>query len=350
MEAPVAAPVERGWGKLLLALAAFFLIPAIPQVRAVLPIDETLVIFVSAMGACALVGWWAGGRAWLAIAWVAAAVAVVLPQPATGTAFFNLARGWSLLLAGAFGLVCLCVPRQPLFTRAMVALTATLALAGVMSLLGPVSWAQASAVIGREYARRNAETMSMLNAFLASRPADWQKLVNKVPQLASVPAETDKELGQLANAGRMLFPALLALESLAGLALAWATYHRLGRTRLGAPLRPLREFRFNDQLVWGLIVGLTVLVLPTLAGARGVGGNLLLFFGALYAVRGLGVLAWFIAPQSLALTLTAGFLLLWAPFINVIVALGFIVLAVTALGLGLGDTWADWRKHVRPTL
>lgn len=349
MEAPVAAPVERGWGKLLLALAAFFLIPAIPQVRAVLPIDETLVIFVSAMGACALVGWWAGGRAWLAIVWVAAAVAVVLPQPATGTAFFNLARGWSLLLAGAFGLVCLCVPRQPLFTRAMVALTATLALAGVMSLLGPVSWTQASAVIGREYARRNAETMSMLNTFLASRPADWQKLVDKVPQLAAVPAETDKELGQLANAGRMLFPALLALESLAGLALAWATYHRLGRTRLGAPLRPLREFRFNDQLVWGLIVGLTVLVLPTLAGARGVGGNLLLFFGALYAVRGLGVLAWFIAPQSLALTLTAGFLLLWAPFINVIVALGFIVLAVTALGLGLGDTWADWRKHVRPT-
>ena len=349
MEAPVAAPIERGWGKLLLALTAFFLIPQIPQVRAILPIDETLLIFVSAMAACALVGWWAGGRAWLAVAWVAAAVAVVAPQPPAGAAFFNLARGWSLLLAGAFGLVCLCVPRQGLFTRAMVALAATLALAAVMSVVGPVSGSEASLVIGREFARRNAETMSMLNTFLSSRPADWQKLVEKVPQLAAIPAETDKQLGDLASAGRTLYPALLALESLIGLALAWATYHRLGRTRLGAPLRPLREFRFNDQMVWGLIVGLVVLVLPTLAGARGVGSNLLLFFGALYAVRGLGVLAWFIAPQSLALTLTAGFLLLFAPFVNLVVALGFIVLAVTALGLGLGDTWADWRKHARPT-
>ena len=349
METPAGAPTERGWGKLLLALAAFFLIPAIPQVRAVLPIDQTLMLFVSAMAACALVGWWAGGRAWLAIAWVAAAIAVVAPQPTVGTAFFNLARGWSLLLAGAFGLVCLCIPRQPLFTRAMVSLAAALAMAGIMSLVGPVSGSQATLLVGREFARRNAETMSMLNAFLSSRPADWQKLIEKVPQLASVPSETEKELGSLANAGRVLFPALLALESLAGLALAWATYHRLGRTRLGAPLKPLREFRFNDQLVWGLIVGITVLVLPTLAGARGVGSNLLLFFGALYAMRGLGVLAWFIAPQSLALTLTAGFLLLWAPFINVVVALGFIVLAVAALGLGLGDTWADWRNRVRPT-
>src|SRR5579864_6621477 len=175
MDAPATAPTERGWGKLLLALAAFFLIPTIPQVRAVLPIDQTLLLFVSAMAACALVGWWAGGRAWLAIAWVAAAIAVVLPQPATGSAFFNLARGWSLLLAGAFGLVCLCVPRQPLFTRAMVALAAALGLAVVMSFMGPVSGSQASLLVGREFARRNAETMSMLNTFLSARPADWQK-------------------------------------------------------------------------------------------------------------------------------------------------------------------------------
>jgi hypothetical protein len=131
---------------------------------------------------------------------------------------------------------------------------------------------------------------------------------------------------------------LLALESLAALALAWATYHRLGRTRLGAPLQPLREFRFNDQLVWGLIVGLTTILVPTLSTLRGFGQNLLVFFGTLYAVRGLGVLSWFMAPGTLA------------PVLQVFAALAFLFLAVAAIALGLGDTWADWRgRAARPT-
>jgi hypothetical protein len=125
---------------------------------------------------------------------------------------------------------------------------------------------------------------------------------------------------------------------LAALALAWAAYHRLGRTRLGAPLSPFKEFRFNDQLVWGLIVGLTIVFLPTLAGLRAAGANLLVFFGALYALRGLGVLAWFLAPGAVASALAVGAAMLLWP-----------ILLVAALGLGLGDTWADWRRRARPT-
>ena len=68
------APTERGWGKLFLALAAFILLPKIPQISALLPIEQTMVLFVPALAACALVGWWAGGRAYLAAAWVAIAV------------------------------------------------------------------------------------------------------------------------------------------------------------------------------------------------------------------------------------------------------------------------------------
>src|ERR1700744_5034270 len=68
------APTERGWGRLLIALAAFILIPKIPQISAMLPIEQTMTLFVPALAACALVGWWAGGRAFLAIAWVAIAV------------------------------------------------------------------------------------------------------------------------------------------------------------------------------------------------------------------------------------------------------------------------------------
>src|SRR3954470_2099507 len=102
---PAAAPTERGWGKLLIALVAFLLIPKIPQIAAILPVEQTMTLFVPALAACALVGWWAGGRAFTAIAWVALAVMLTM-RPSQPDPFYNLVRGWSLLLAGSFGLVC----------------------------------------------------------------------------------------------------------------------------------------------------------------------------------------------------------------------------------------------------
>lgn len=344
-----AAPTERGWGKLLLALAVFLFVPAIPQVRAILPVEQTMVLFVPAVAACALVGWWAGGRAFLAIAWVAIALLITVPASSTADAFYNLTRGWSLLLAGSFGLVCLFSVARPLFARALLALGVTLVLAVIMSLIGPVTVSQASKTVADEFARRNAETMATVNAVIQTHPKEWAQLAAKVPQLASLPQETGKELTVLSDAGVAVFPALLALESLAALALAWATYHRLGRARLGAPLRPLRDFRFNDQLVWGLIAGLTITLLPTLVAVHGAGKNLLVFFGALYAVRGLGVLSWFMAPGSLGVTLIVGLVMLLAPVLNIVAVLAFMLIGVAALALGLGDTWADWRSRARPT-
>jgi len=344
----VPAPTERGWGKLLIALAAFLIIPTFAPFQALLPVDETMLLFVPAVAACALVGWWAGGRPFLAIAWVGVAV-LFTAQPTPADPFHTLVRGWSLLLAGAFGLVCLFSTRQRLFSRSLVALGVTLGLATVMSLLGPVTLSQASKTIAGEFAQRNSEAMSGMNTFIAQHPQEWNDVVKKVPRFADLPAESAKDLQAISDVGLAVFPALLALESLAALALAWATYHRLSRTRLGAPLRPLREFRFNDQLVWGLIVGLTIMILPTLTTLSGVGKNLLVFFGALYAVRGLGVLAWFMAPGSLGLTLGVAFITLWVPFVNVFAALAFMMVAVASVALGLGDTWADWRSRARPS-
>jgi hypothetical protein len=344
------APSERGWGRLLLAFVAFVLVPMIPQVRAIVPIEQTMVLFVPALAACALVGWWAGGRAFLAIAWVAIAVLMMTARTgATPDAFDNLARGWSLLLAGSFGLVCLVSGRRPFFARALTALAMTLCLALVMSLLGPVTMSRASQTVATEFTHRNREFLGTLDSLIQAHPKEWQDLTTKMPQLAGMPAQTQQALTAISSAGRVVFPALLALESLAALALAWATYHRFSRARLGAPLRPLRDFRFNDQLVWGLIVGLTIMLLPTLTALSGVGKNLLVFFGALYALRGLGVLSWFMKPGSLGVTLSIGLVLLAAPFVNVVVALGFMLLGGTALALGLGDTWADWRSRARHT-
>lgn len=346
---PAPAPTERGWGKYLLALAALVFLPMIPQVRAMLPIEQTMLLFVPAVAACALVGWWAGGRAFLAIAWVAISVLVMAAPPDPPNAFYNLARGWSLLLAGSFGLVCLVASRGSVLRRASIALSITLALSGAMSVVGRISVSQASRTIGDEFARRNGETLQALNTVIQEHPKEWQDLVGKAPPLAELPTETEKDLAALSGAARTVFPALLALESLAILALAWATYHRLGRARLGLPLRPLREFRFNDQLVWGLIVGLTIMLVPTLSSMRGLGKNLLVFFGVLYAMRGFGVLTWFIAPGSLGITLAIGFVMLLAPVLKVFAVLAFMLVGVGALALGLGDTWADWRNRVRTT-
>lgn len=344
-----APPGERGWGKLILGLAAFLLLPTVPQFRALVPIDQTMLLFVPALGACALVGWWAGGRPLLALAWVGLATLVALQPPGANEAFHNLSRGWSLVLAGGFGLVCLFGARRSFFPRALIALMVSIALALMMSVIGPVSGTHMSRAVKEEIGRRNSETMGTLNTFIGQHPKEWNQLVAKVPQLSELPAETEKQLTVLAGVGESLFPALLTIESLMALAIAWTTYHRLSRARLGPPLGQLREFRFNDQLVWGLIVGLTIVFLPTLASVRGLGRNLLVFFGALYALRGLGVLSWFMAPGALAITATVGFAMLWWPVLNAIAAIGFLFLAIAAFGLGLGDTWADWRSRARST-
>ena len=135
-------------------------------------------------------------------------------------------------------------------------------------------------------------------------------------------------------------PGLLGLESLAALARAWAAWHRLSRTRVGAPLGALSAFRFSDHLVWGVVVG-AALVLPVLPQPlRLAGAGCLLFFGTLHVLRGVGVLVWWLPERRAAvlpLLLVAG-LSLFSP--------GAVLASVTAalLLLGLGDTWRDLRR------
>jgi hypothetical protein len=129
---------------------------------------------------------------------------------------------------------------------------------------------------------------------------------------------------------------LLALESLAALALGWGVYDRLSPIKIGPTLGPLTEFRFNDQLVWGVAVGATLCLLPAFAEGRNAGLNLLIFFGGLYVVRGLGVLGW-IARGRYPVIIILILIPVWA------------MLGVLALALGLGDTWLDLRRRARPS-
>jgi hypothetical protein len=337
-----AAPREHGWALFLSALGSFLLLPATPVLQVLAPITQPIVMLVPLLAACALVGWVGGGRGLVALAWVGMAIATVFATPAPAGAtmsYIELERGWMVLLAAAFGFVSLASPSARFFSRALIAVALAMGLA-VVALLGATRPAMSvERAITIELHRRAAIADSVWTATI-STPA--YKEVFDTKEGVELEQTTHDLLTTLPEReGLRFFPALLALESLCALALTWALYHRLSRARIGAPLARLRDFRFNDQLVWGVIVGIVFLAVPTLRGWRGVGANLTLFFGTLYAVRGTGVLAWFLRSARpglvtlLAVALLAGLL---APAF----ALG--------LGLiGLGDTWEDWRAKARPT-
>ncbi|MFN8581444.1 MAG: DUF2232 domain-containing protein [Gemmatimonadaceae bacterium] len=192
----------------------------------------------------------------------------------------------------------------------------------------------------KRFARARNVRVKAMQQYLSSQFAapEWKTLEDSSQTAIDLSAELQRFWREEPSQVATISPALLGLESLAALALVWGLFHRVSRVRLGPPLSPLREFRFNDQLVWGLVVGITIVVLPTLASLRGFGLNLLAFFGVLYSLRGLGVLSWFLAPRRIAPVLLIVLALIALPFIGLF-----------SLGLGLGDTWFDLRRRVRPT-
>ena len=108
--------------------------------------------------------------------------------------------------------------------------------------------------------------------------------------------------------------------------------------------------------MWGLIVGLTVLLLPTVAPGRAVafrmlrtfGINLIVFFLSLYALRGLGVISSVLPQRTLGIIVAIAVLLALVPATTGIALPGLLSLVTGAGLLGLADTWFDWRRLARP--
>jgi hypothetical protein len=322
-------------------------IVVIPQVAAiVVPVTRSMLLVLPALGALMLAGWVAGGSVLLALAWgVVAVLAVAWPPPDGG--FEIVERGWAVLVGSAFGLAVLVRVRRSaggaFLSAALVAIGLAAGAGTMLALVTQGGGDQLATLLNGEYHDRLVKPIAMWEEYFASK--EWTDAVAKSPAMAEF--GTDflaqlRALPALAIAYARVAPAVLALESLAALALAWAVYHRLGRRPLGLPLGALRDFRFSDHLVWGLAAGLILLVLPGFDLGLSVGVNLLVFFGALYALRGLGVLAWFFKPGRAATVLLVLASLLAFP---VVVP----ALLAAALGLGVGDTWLDWRRRARPS-
>jgi predicted membrane protein DUF2232 len=134
----------------------------------------------------------------------------------------------------------------------------------------------------------------------------------------------------------LLYPALLALASMAGVSLAWVWHRRIARKPLGPAPAGFSAFEFSDQLVWGWVVGLALCLAPLPELWSSVGANLLMVWGVLYAARGLAVFSVGTrrvpAPVIATLSLVAMLLL---PFV-----VGGLTL------LGLADTWLDFRRRL----
>lgn len=333
--ADIPVPRERGWGRVVLATAAFLIIPLTPLVRILVPTDQTALLLAPAFAALAVAGWLAGGRGALAVVWVLVAGWSVSQFAGAGL-FALLQGGWALLVAATFGVLAV-VRRDdsaPFLPRGLRAVGIALAVGFVLTVAVPGGPTRVADGVAAEAGRRAEQSRSGWRQ-MTSLP-EWKEFVAENPQAGEMSTLVETQLAALPVTTRTLFPALAALEALAALALAWALYHRVGRARIGPPLASVKEFRFSDHMVWGVVAGLGMTLIPGIALVRAVGANLLVFFGALYTIRGVGVFMWMWAPGRLATALL------------VIVALLFWnVLGVMALGLGVGDTWLDWRSRAK---
>ena len=244
------------------------------------------------------------------------AVFVAVGAPARGGVWY-FERGWAVVLAGWFVVLTMRWPRSRFFPRAFAAVAATTALVGLLLMVRPGSWAIVDWLI-TEGLMRSASVMAQM--LIASDPEAYSAAG------LNVAYEWTAQLGRL-------FPALLGLSSLSGLAVAWWAYVRLS-SGSGLGLGPLRDFRFNDHLVWLLLIGLALLVFGAGEGWTSGGGNAVVFMGGLYAMRGAAVLLFLSGGVTGLgfLFLLVGMLFLWP------------VLIPGALLLGVGDTWLDLRS------
>jgi len=294
-----------------------------------------------------------GWRRGLALFLVAVGIAVTGPLPLLGVPFFMLAftlgtkrfsvtllamlcvvlvfgsaardglwyfeRGWAIVLGGWFTALTLWRPRTGFFSRALGATVGSYAVSAAVIAAQPGAWARLDWAIRQALSESVGMAIESMRALTEEGPS--------AQLVSSVMSAAEQQGG--------LFPALLGLSSIAALGTAWWIYVRLVWDS-DRGLGPLREFRFNDHLVWLFIGGLALLVLGLGEVGDRTGTNTVVFMGALYALRGAAVVTFLTGGLSVMGSL---FLLVGLLFAGPMVIGG-------ALIVGLGDTWFDVRTRV----
>ncbi len=228
-------------------------------------------------------------------------------------------RGWPLVLAGMFVWTTGWRPAWGFFARALAALAMAAVVVTLIFVIHPTAWSDVDALM----AARAGEAAQRATSLLGDRMNEAAQGV--VPKIVGL---------QVA-----VFPALLAVSSLGALGVAAAVRGWLSG-EAGSVFGGLRSFRFNDHLVWLLLGGLVLILAPVGAVGDRVGGNVVLFMGLLYVLRGMAVVLTLVGGVSVIAGVLGGLAVL---IVYPILAL----LVLIMLLVGLSDTWLNVRDRVR---
>lgn len=254
---------------------------------------------------------------------VAAVLAMMLVVSGPRDGVWYVERAWALLAGGWFVGITLAAPHWRLPDRLLGAVGGALAVSGLILASRTGAWSTLDFVVSENVLGGVATTIEALTLLRGGEALS--------PALTTALQET-------ARAQVEVFPAMMAVASMAAIAVAWWLYQRL-RGEGDQGIGPVRGFRFNDHLVWVMIGGLLLLVTRWGDVLGRAGANAVVLMGALYALRGAAVFMFISGGLSLfGYVMLAVALLLAAP-----VVVGVLMM------VGIGDTWFDVRARMRET-
>jgi len=245
---------------------------------------------------------------------------LVATTPPGDSGIWWIERSWAAIAAGWFVALSLRWPDAPFLRRGLGAVTGTVGVFGFAFVARPEAWTAIDWRIG-ERIRLGIATAIETAGELQGEP---------------LPREARDAITEAVGVQIELFPSILSLGTLAALGLAWWMYGRWARGWM-SPLGRLREFRFSDHLVWVLIGGLALTLFGLGEGWERAGSNTLVFMGALYVLRGVGVILF-----------VNGGLSFFGAFVFAVAVLFLAPIVIAGmLVIGVGDTWLDLRRRLR---
>jgi len=139
------------------------------------------------------------------------------------------------------------------------------------------------------------------------------------------------------------WPGMLALQTLAGLALAWQLHRRITASgpAVSAPLMRFKDFYIGDGWVWGIVAWLGVLILPVSSVLHVAGTNVGLVVSTLYVLRGAAIVATFAEAFGIS---AVALVIVGAAAAALAVPLVFVLPGLCTLGIT--DTWYQYRRRL----
>jgi len=303
---------QRGWTLVragLLVAGAALLSPVSPVWLVLVPLALLLLAFRT--------------EDWMSVAIAAVILGLGFAGSRPGGMEWYVPRAWSLIAGGAFVAVTAARGKTGLVGRTLGAVGLALMVVLAIGVLRPGVLQAADWWMASEIRQAALVAGGILQQFRG----------NSDPEVSR---QLDAAVQRWVDLQQDVYPAMLSLATLAALGLSWFALERLsGNVRSPGPVR---DFRFSDHLIWLLIGGLALLVLPLGGFAFRLGENATLFMGGLYLLRGTAILMCIGAAAATSIWTTA--LLTLAALFLYPVVLG------TALVLGLTDTWLDLRARL----